>query len=104
MVARWLLALLLAGLPLTASAGRDQLTIGVAQFPSGLHPYIDPEVIKGYILSFAIRPVTAFDDTWQNHCMMCTELPTLENGRVKLEPRGDGGPGMAIRLTLRSDL
>ncbi len=100
----WLIALLLGALPLPASALRDQLTIGVSQFPSSLHPYIDPEVIKGYILGFAMRPITAFDETWQNHCMMCTELPTLENGRVKLEPRADGAPGMAIRLTLRSDL
>jgi peptide/nickel transport system substrate-binding protein len=87
-----------------AAAARDELTIGVSQFPSSLHPYIDPEVVKGYILGFTLRPVTAFDSTWHNHCMMCTELPTLENGMVKLETRANGAPGMAIALTLRPDL
>jgi peptide/nickel transport system substrate-binding protein len=79
------------------------LTIGISQFPSGLHPYFDPEVVKGYILGFAIRPVTAFDASWTNHCMLCTELPTLENGGVTLESRANGLPGMAIHLTLRDD-
>jgi len=40
------------------------LVIGVAQFPSSIHPNIDPEVIKGYVLGFASRPVTAFPAGW----------------------------------------
>ena len=72
---------------------KDDLIIGVSQFPSSLHPNIDPEVIKGYALSFALRPTTAFAPDGPNGCIACTELPTLQNGLVTLEPRADGKPG-----------
>jgi peptide/nickel transport system substrate-binding protein len=98
-----ILAAVLAITLATQAAARDAITIGIAQFPSGLHPYFDPEVVKGYILGFAIRPITAFDDTWTNRCLLCTEIPTLANGGVTLETRADGSPGMAIHLTLRDD-
>jgi peptide/nickel transport system substrate-binding protein len=83
---------------------RDTLVIGVSQFPSSLHPYIDPEVIKGYILDFAQRPMTAFTPDWVNACVLCAELPTLQNGLVKLETRTDGSPGMAVTWTLKPGL
>jgi peptide/nickel transport system substrate-binding protein len=100
-----LIALLLATTLATppAAAARDTLTIGISQFPSGLHPYFDPEVVKSYILQFAIRPVTGFDASWTNHCRLCTGLPTLDNGGVTLETRPNGAPGMAIHLALRDD-
>ena len=60
--------LLLAG---AAEAGRDNLVIGVTQFPSTMHPNIDPESIKGYALGFALRSVTAYDKTWRNTCLLC---------------------------------
>ena len=94
-------------LPVLASAparARDTLTIGVAQFPASLHPYIDPQVVTAYVHGFVLRPVTAFDADWKNGCMMCTELPTLANGRVTFEDRGGGKRGLAVRLTLRDGL
>ena len=46
----------LAALPLAGPAqAKDDLVIGVAQFPSSLHPAIDAEVIKSYVLDFGIR-------------------------------------------------
>jgi peptide/nickel transport system substrate-binding protein len=66
-------ALLLA--PALAFAGHDQLTIGMAQFPSTLHPDIDAEVVKAYVAQFAVREITAFDPNWRNSCLLCTELP-----------------------------
>ena len=96
----WGLALLgLAGMPAPAGA-KDTLVIGVSQFPSSLHPAIDPEVIKSYVLDFAIRPVTAFDPDWKNSCLLCSELPTLENGRAKIVDR-DGHAGMDVTLRLK---
>jgi peptide/nickel transport system substrate-binding protein len=92
---------LLAAAPASA---KDDLVIGVAQFPSSLHPDIDPEVIKGYALGFALRPVTAFDKDWKNSCLLCTELPTLENGLAKLEDLPGGGKGMAVTIKLKPDL
>jgi peptide/nickel transport system substrate-binding protein len=103
---RWLSGPLAAICLLAAPAAfaRDDLVIGVAQFPSSLHPNIDPEVIKSYIEGFALRPMTAFAPDGGNACMACTELPTSRNGRVTLETRANGQPGMAVRVTLRDDL
>jgi peptide/nickel transport system substrate-binding protein len=97
--------MLAAAMVLAAGPARanDDLVIGVAQFPSSLHPNIDPEVIKAYVLDFALRPTTAFDADWHNTCVVCTVLPTLDNGLVTLETRADGKPGMAVRVTFRDD-
>jgi peptide/nickel transport system substrate-binding protein len=102
----------LAGAALVASSlaaavpamAEDELIIGVSQFPSSLHPNIDPEVIKTYTLDFALRAITAFDKDWKNTCMLCTELPTLDNGMVRIEPGADGKPGMAVTVKLRPGL
>ena len=94
---------LLAASPVEAAA-RDQLTIGVAQFPSTLHPNIDAEVIKAYALGFAMRQITAYDASWKNSCLICAELPTIENGLAKVEDRADGKKGMAVTIKLKPDL
>jgi peptide/nickel transport system substrate-binding protein len=98
----------LCALPLAVSAvpaqAKDDLVIGVAQFPSSLHPDIDSEVIKAYVDDFAIRPITAYDASWKNTCLLCTELPTIENGLAKLETQPDGSKGMAVTLKLKPDL
>ncbi len=83
---------------------RNDLVIGVAQFPSNMHPNIDSEVIKLYVINFAIRPVTAFDKDWKNSCLLCTELPTVENGLATIEDLGDGKQGMAVIIKLKPDL
>ena len=92
----------LAVLALPARA-KDDLVIGVSQFPSSLHPAIDAEVIKSYVLGFGIRPVTAFDPDWRNSCLLCSELPTIENGLAKIVDRG-GGKGMDVTIKLRPRL
>ncbi|SDR63242.1 peptide/nickel transport system substrate-binding protein [Rhizobiales bacterium GAS113] len=92
------------GLERQALAAHDDLTIGVAQFPSGFNFYIDAETIKDYVLSFVTRPVTAFDKDWKNSCLLCSELPTVKNGLAKLEDRPDGTKGMAITIKLKPGL
>ena len=62
----------------------------MAQFPSTLHPDIDAEVVKAYVTEFAVRQITAFDPDWKNSCLLCAELPTIENG---LETQGAGVTG-----------
>ena len=86
------------------AAAKDQLTIGVAQFPSTLHPNIDAEVIKAYALGFVMRQITAYDASWKNSCLICAELPTIENGLAKIEDRPDGKKGMAVTIKLKPDL
>ncbi len=97
-------ALGLAALLHAPAWAKDDLVIGVAQFPSSLHPDIDAEVIKSYVNDFAIRPITAFDKDWKNSCLLCTELPTIENGLAKFETTPDGGKGMAVTIKLKPDL
>ena len=85
-------------------AAHDELTIGIAQFPSSFNPYIDAETIKDYVLAFVTRKVTAFDKDWKNTCLLCAELPTVKNGLAKLEDRADGQKGMAVTIKLKPDL
>jgi peptide/nickel transport system substrate-binding protein len=68
----------------------NDLVIGVAQSPSSLNPYIDAEIIKGYILGFAQRPITSFDGDWKLACLRCTEVPTLDNGLARREIDAEG--------------
>ncbi len=102
-----LAALGAAGLLMAAGpafAAKDQLTIGVAQFPSTLHPNIDAEVIKSYTLGFVIRQITAFDKNWKNGCLLCTELPSVQNGLAKIIDLPDGKKGMQVTIKLKPDL
>lgn len=83
------------------AADHDTLTIGVNTYPPSLNPLIDPTVAKGYVLGMALRPLTAYDASWQPMCMLCTGLPTLENGKAVREDQPDGKHGIAITYTLQ---
>jgi peptide/nickel transport system substrate-binding protein len=96
------LVLLCAASPVRA-AERDQLTIGITQYPSTFHPNIDSMVAKSYILGFTRRPFTVFDQNWQLVCMLCTKLPTLENGLAVPETAPNGKKGIAVTYTIRPD-
>src|SRR3978361_1302481 len=98
------LAFLLASAGVAHAQPHDTLTIGMAQFPSSLQPDIDPEVVRAYAMGFVIRQITAFDKDWHNSCLLCTELPTLDNGLAKVEDRPDGTKGMAVTIKLKPGL
>ena len=98
-----LLLTLLAGLPGAARAAKDELVIGITQFPSTFHPNIDSMAAKSYILAMAQRPFTTYDADWQLICMLCTELPTIENGQAVIEKQDDGSDGIALTYTIRPD-
>ncbi|TAN61225.1 MAG: peptide ABC transporter substrate-binding protein [Magnetospirillum sp.] len=89
--------LLLPSLALPVHA-KEELAIGVTQFPATLHPAIESMLAKSYVLAFAHRPITAYDAKWQLICMLCERLPTMENGLAKAE-----GKGVAITYTLKGD-
>ncbi len=104
---RFLLALLatLALAPLGPSAvAKDTLVIGVNQFPGTLHPYFEQAFVGAFMRGFATRWVTAFDPDWKSICLMCTGVPSIENGLLKTETEPDGKPGLATTITLRPDL
>ncbi len=100
-----LAALLVSVLAVSAEArgGRDRLVIGVTQFPFTLHPTIESMLAKTYVLGMARRPLTAYDAEWRLVCLLCVELPTLENGGAVRETTPDGQAGVAVTFTIRPE-
>jgi len=96
-----LAALIVAFLSSETRAARDQLVIGITQFPSSFHPNIDSMLAKTYILAMTARPFTAYDENWQLICMLCVELPTIENGLAKPETTPDGKDGIAVTYEIQ---
>ena len=101
---RWLLAALVIA-PLAAPgegrAARDELVIGITQFPATFSPVIESMLAKSYVLAMTRRPLVVYDQRWERVCMLCTELPTIENGLARLETLPDGGEGMALSFTIQ---
>ncbi|MBV6632048.1 MAG: peptide ABC transporter substrate-binding protein [Alphaproteobacteria bacterium] len=86
-----------------SASAREQLTIGVSQFPSNFHPMIDSTLARTYINGMGQRPVTAYDPDWNLTCLLCTEIPTMDNGRATLEERDGGEMGIAVTYTLHPE-
>ena len=96
-------ACLLAVMMAAPAAARDTLTIGVTQFPSTLHPHIDSMTAKFYVIAAAMRPVTTWDPDWRLVCMLCSRLPTIENGLAVREALPDGGTGIAVTYDIHPE-
>lgn len=93
------LVIFLSALPAKA-ADHKQLRIGILQFPSTLHPFFDAMVAKTYVLGSSLRPVTAHGADWKPACILCTELPSFDNGLAKKETLPDGRHGIAATYTI----
>ncbi len=104
---RRLLAVLTAGLALLlgmpAQTAAGELKIGITQYPSTLHPLIDSMLAKSYVLAMTRRPITAYDHDWQLICMLCVELPSIENGLAVPETLADGTQGIAVTYRLHPE-
>lgn len=101
---RKFLAPLIVSFVLAAPAwAKDELAIGITQFPATLNPSIESMLAKSYVLAFAHRPVTAYGADWQLTCLLCEKLPTMENGLAKVETLEGGRKGIAATYTLRAD-
>lgn len=99
----WAFAAVLLALPAASARAHDALTIGIVQFPATLNPDIDVMAAKSYVLGFVLRPFTVFDVDWKLVCLLCTELPSFENGKaVKTELAG-GKTGVDLTYTIRPD-
>ena len=80
-----------------------ELRIGITQFPSTLNPMIDSMLAKSYVLAMTRRPVTVYDQNWELVCMLCTEIPTIENGMAVPEDLPDGKQGIAVTYKIRPE-
>lgn len=90
---------LLSAPPVDARDPRE-LVIGIAQFPSTLHPNIDSMLAKSYSLGLARRPTMVYDHDWKHACMLCTEVPSIEAGTAAIVPLPGGSEGMTVTYTL----
>ncbi len=97
------LALLLTVAAAPAMAARDELVIGISQFPGNFNPNIDSMMAKSYVLAMARRPFTVYDVDWKLICMLCTELPDIAKGTAVPEKTADGKDGIALTYTIRPD-
>ena len=93
---------LLLGSPAPAGAG-GELKIGITQYPSTLHPLIDSMLAKSYVLAMTRRSITGYDHDWQLVCMLCVELPTIENGLAVPKTLDDGSEGIAVTYRLHPE-
>ena len=101
---RWFALTLLAFvLPWAPAIAHDQLTIGISQFPPALNPDLEAVAAKSYVLGFALRPFTVFDADWKLVCLLCTELPSFENGRAVKTQLPNGKTGVDLTYTIRPD-
>jgi len=95
----------LAGLGGGKAVASEELRIGLSQYPTTLHPSMDPSVAKSYVQSMTRRPMTVYDQQWELICMLCTELPSIEAGTAVPEDLPadveGAGDGRGIALTYR---
>ena len=104
---RCILILLLAGLSLAAPArAKDELVLAMNQAPGTMNPLISSMLAKSLIANMTARPFTAYDPDWKLVCLICTEVPTLQNGKARLvdlpsDDKGGGKKGMEIDVEMR---
>ncbi|MBV8193529.1 MAG: peptide ABC transporter substrate-binding protein [Alphaproteobacteria bacterium] len=85
---------------------KDELVVGMTQMPDTWNPVISAMLAKSLINNMAARPMTAYDANSQLVCLVCTELPTIENGKARVidlpdNGKGGGRKGMEIDVEMR---
>ncbi len=53
-----------------ARAARDELVIGMTQFPATFSPIIESMLAKAYVLAMTRRPLVTYDQSWELVCML----------------------------------
>ncbi|HEY4169624.1 MAG TPA: peptide ABC transporter substrate-binding protein [Reyranella sp.] len=99
--------LLLVCLVLASPAyAMDELVIGMGTAPGTLNPLLNSMLAGAFINSMTERPITAYDPDWKLVCLLCTELPTVENGHARVidlppDDKGVVKKGMEVDVELR---
>jgi len=101
----FLIALALSALALPAFA-KDELVLGMTQTPGTWNPLISSMLAKSLISNMTARPLTAYDANSKLVCLVCTELPTIENGKARVidlpdDGKGGGKKGMEVDVEMR---
>jgi peptide/nickel transport system substrate-binding protein len=98
---------LLSGRPLPTAAANSTasvLRIAVSGLPPNGFPIVTPTSALRFLRGFTGRSLTIYDKSWAVACMLCTELPTLENGGAQIVERADGDRGIDVTFELRPEL
>lgn len=99
---RRLFTLLLALCAFSAPArAKDDLVLAMTQMPGTWNPLISSMLAKSLIANMTARPMTAWNADWKLVCLVCTELPTLQNGKARVIDLPDGKKGMEIDVEMR---
>lgn len=101
MIRRLLSTLLALGAFASPVQAKDELVVAMTQMPGTWNPIISSMLAKSLIANMTARPVTAYDADWKLVCLVCTELPTIENGKARVVDLVDGKKGMEIDVELR---
>ncbi len=87
----------------TATHAKDTLVIGMTQFPASFHPNFESMLAKYYALNLTMRPFTTYDANWDLVCMLCTSLPTIENGGAVVTDLGEGKKGISVTYSIHPE-
>src|SRR5438045_4087871 len=104
---RRILFVLLALIALASPArAKDELVLAMTQTPGTWNPLISSMLAKSLISNMTARPLTAWNADWKLVCLVCTELPTIENGKARLidlpdDGKGGGKKGMEVDIEMR---
>ena len=86
-----------------AEIDTNELVIGISQFPEGFHPNLFAHVAQSLILGATRRPFTVYDSNWETICLLCTVLPSVENGTARHWVSPEGKDGWELDYEIRSD-
>jgi peptide/nickel transport system substrate-binding protein len=98
-----LLALLLPIEAGAQGAKRDTLVVGMAQSLGDFHPFLTTALVVNYVLNASRRLMVAIDNKGAAFCRLCTEVPSVVNGRVSVVKQADGSETMDVTWTIRPD-
>ena len=93
----------LVSLSSSHTVAREQLVIGITQFPATLNPNINSMLAKSYVLNMTMRAFTTYDQDWKLICLLCTKLPTIENGLAQPELLDNGDTGVRLIYSIQPE-
>jgi len=85
---------------------KDELVLAMTQAPGTMNPLISSMLAKSLISNMTARPFTVYDPDWKLVCLLCTEIPTLKNGKARIvdlpdDGKGGGKKGMEVDIDIR---
>lgn len=86
-----LFSLMGLGCPLLAAVAKDDLKIALnAEFDT-LNPIVNSTMAAVNILDATLRPMVVLTPAGETRPVLIRDIPTIENGKIKLNPSGKGG-------------